>query len=77
MLKASPASEKPSNTLSDLMTDLATKAQSTTTMGWSFDSAKINTDLYSKLSSLYAGQFTPEEFANETAELITADRAAG
>lgn len=76
MLKEAPASEKTENALTRQLTDLVSKAQTSTTMGWSFDSAKINTDLYSNLSSLYTGQYSPEDFANDTAKLITADRAS-
>jgi raffinose/stachyose/melibiose transport system substrate-binding protein len=77
MLKSAPASEKPANALTNQLTGIISNVKTSTTMGWSFESAKINTDLYSKLSSLYTGQYKPEDFANDTAKLIAADRAVG
>lgn len=77
MLKSAPASEKTANALQTQMSDIISNVKTSTTMGWSFDSAKINTDLYSKLGNLYTGEYNPDDFANDTAKLITADRAAG
>lgn len=76
MLKSAPAPEKAANALQTQLSGMISNVKASTTMGWSFDSAKINTDLYSKLSSLYTGQYQPEDFANDTAKLIEADRAA-
>ena len=77
MLISAPASEKATNALQTQLSDIISNVKSSTTMGWSFDSAKINTDLYSKLGSLYTGEYGADAFANDTAKLITADRAAG
>lgn len=65
-----PESETPQNQVVMTLGEAVAKAQTTTMMGWAFESAAISTDLGSEVQKLYTGTYSAEDFVKNAAAVV-------
>jgi raffinose/stachyose/melibiose transport system substrate-binding protein len=76
VFKNPPSPETPYNAVQTQLADAVSKANSSSMMGWAFESNKIGTDLGAEVTKLYTGKYKPEDFAKNADKMLAADRAA-